>query len=593
MDINSIYNNILNKYNLLSVSNGYEIYIEYLIKSIVKKWNDINDECNIAIWGAGEHTEKLFEIVDISRKKIKCLIDKNPSMKGKKISNIEVISVDMLKDYNIDMVVVSSPRYQNEIIKELKELDYDYVDLYESIGEFNTNFEPWYKWERMNNKYSHYYDENIFVYLLKCIYEKEENDKSKDLLLQAIIKKYLQMYNIVQAKYFIKIYNECGYKEKQYDDFLEEIEKFFSEIREHLKHKKHNNIIMIICDALRYKDIDEIQDNKNRFRYLSEFSKESIFYTNAVANSTYTRAALYSMLTGKMITHEKTYMNDKYVVNYNESDFILEALKKNYYIVNDTITRFIPDNINIKNIRVEEIYEGCTTQLWRMLSYLCNANDKMIYLMHFNETHSSYVCGFHNNTNMKNLTQHEIYKKNINLEEQYLECLENIDKKLGFYLNILPKEAYKIITSDHGQCFGEHGAYTHTFTWYDEILHTPLMINCSKIKPEIRSELFDKRDTGKLVSAIVNNIDLNEMYFEKIKYVRCERDALHSPYYLNDKEFINAIGTKFTKGFTVIRSLDKKYIRYDDGIEEIYDLSNEDKNIINELDTIGEFRRRI
>ncbi|WP_256687149.1 sulfatase [Halococcus qingdaonensis] len=35
-----------------------------------------------------------------------------------------------------------------------------------------------------------------------------------------------------------------------------------------------------------------------------------------------------------------------------------------------------------------------------------------------------------------------------------------------------------IVTADHGEAFGEHGGYSHTQTFHDEMLHVPLIVSC-------------------------------------------------------------------------------------------------------------------
>nr|WP_253287327.1 sulfatase-like hydrolase/transferase [Clostridium bornimense] len=353
-------------------------------------------------------------------------------------------------------------------------------------------------------------------------------------------------------------------------------------------------MIIIISDALRYKEINDIRRFDNKYEYLHKISNESLFYTKAIANSTYTKAALYSMLAGKLINYDEKYMNDNYVLSYKESELISSALDNGYYIVNESMTRLVPDNINIKNLRVEtECFESCTVQLWRMLTYLCNMDSKVMYIFHFNETHTPYMCGYYEKAKVMNVIQNEIYKEKIDMREQYMETIKYIDTQLGYYMNMLSDSIYTILTSDHGQCIGEYSAYTHTFTWYDEVLHTPLIINGKDLNKEVIEDLFDKKDFGKLISSIIDKSYIEKRSRLKSEYVKSERDAIHSLFYLNDRKFIEALGSKFIKGYTVITTMDKKYVRYDDGVEELYDLDNENKNIIDVIGNCDEFRNKI
>jgi arylsulfatase A-like enzyme len=73
----------------------------------------------------------------------------------------------------------------------------------------------------------------------------------------------------------------------------------------------------------------------------------------------------------------------------------------------------------------------------------------------------------------------------------YDNCLAYLDESVGELLASLSRlpgweNTIVIITSDHGQAFGEHGAYGHGFDLYREVLHVPLMIVGPKIPAGLR-----------------------------------------------------------------------------------------------------------
>jgi len=73
----------------------------------------------------------------------------------------------------------------------------------------------------------------------------------------------------------------------------------------------------------------------------------------------------------------------------------------------------------------------------------------------------------------------------------YDNCLAFLDESVGELLSSLSrlpgwKNTIVIITSDHGQAFGEHGTYGHGFDLYREVLHVPLMIFGPKIPAGLR-----------------------------------------------------------------------------------------------------------
>ena len=63
----------------------------------------------------------------------------------------------------------------------------------------------------------------------------------------------------------------------------------------------------------------------------------------------------------------------------------------------------------------------------------------------------------------------------------YDECLTYIDSQVGELLRYLARSpdwsnTYVIITSDHGDGFGEHGTYSHGWNLYREVVHVPLVV---------------------------------------------------------------------------------------------------------------------
>ena len=67
------------------------------------------------------------------------------------------------------------------------------------------------------------------------------------------------------------------------------------------------------------------------------------------------------------------------------------------------------------------------------------------------------------------------------LVDAYDNCLASLDDQVGKLLTFLASRpewsnTIVIITSDHGEAFGEHGAYNHGWNLYRETVHVPLVI---------------------------------------------------------------------------------------------------------------------
>lgn len=67
------------------------------------------------------------------------------------------------------------------------------------------------------------------------------------------------------------------------------------------------------------------------------------------------------------------------------------------------------------------------------------------------------------------------------LRRLYLTEVEFVDERVGYFLRALElagraDDTLVVLTADHGEGFGEHGSYLHGETFYNEVLHVPLLI---------------------------------------------------------------------------------------------------------------------
>ena len=191
------------------------------------------------------------------------------------------------------------------------------------------------------------------------------------------------------------------------------------------------------------------------------------------------------------------------------------------------------------------------------------------------------------------------------LRSWYDGSIAYIDFFLGKLFDYLKErelydDTFIVITSDHGESFGEHQLANHLFCLYDTLLHVPLIMR----HPELTSE-------GKRISNIVSNIDIfptlldilnmksnskisgvNLIPFENRiyhKYVCAEYGPPLADITALKRLSPNvesSICNKYNKNLKCIRSDDFKYIIASDGKEELYNLEkdpDESKNIIVEF----------
>ena len=96
-------------------------YYENILKKNFNKFNKLDKNKNIVIFGAGTVGKYLIKSLKINNFKIKNFADNNPKILSKKIEGIKVISYkELKKNYSNEQIIIASIIYEKEILKQLK-----------------------------------------------------------------------------------------------------------------------------------------------------------------------------------------------------------------------------------------------------------------------------------------------------------------------------------------------------------------------------------------------------------------------------------------------------------------------------------------
>ena len=111
---------------------------EYLFRMIEAE--KIADGKRIALYGLGKHTERLLKFLEKHGKEVKekicCLIDRekeNINVNGYPVLKLK----DAVKVYQIDCIIISSYRFQDEIYERIQNIEEDGVTVYKIYDGFN------------------------------------------------------------------------------------------------------------------------------------------------------------------------------------------------------------------------------------------------------------------------------------------------------------------------------------------------------------------------------------------------------------------------------------------------------------------------
>jgi arylsulfatase A-like enzyme len=296
--------------------------------------------------------------------------------------------------------------------------------------------------------------------------------------------------------------------------------------------QKKYNVILIVSDALRF-DVLGCNGGEASTPNINWLAENGICFQNAYSTSPWTTPSAVSMFTGN---HARVYQIGirkifkkkievkKIAYLVPDSALILpEVLKKLNY---DTILQINNPNAwvsnNLQGFQDIENFKTVSNKrrrfiekktgirehnhTYRMLYptldyFLKNDGKNFFALIWITDPHAPYdpISKYRNNITIDKTElprEPEYYQKigsfhtwenkkiteieNDYIKKLYIAEVESVDERVGYiikalkYKNLL-KNTLIIFTSDHGESFGEHGIYDHGTSYYEELVHIPLI----------------------------------------------------------------------------------------------------------------------
>jgi arylsulfatase A-like enzyme len=427
------------------------------------------------------------------------------------------------------------------------------------------------------------------------------------------------------------------------------------------------NVLLISVDTLRFDHISCYGYRKKTTPNIDRIASEGTIFRENFSTAIWTPPAHASMFTGLYVSEHGVYgenrLNDNIPTistvlqenGYQTAGFVnnsqvgeLVGLAKGHETFNEIwkgiskrsiIKRGINGSIQIvkKWLGYDDMGANKTNNLFKNWIKKKRDHQRPFYtFIHYIEPHNplnpprKYKKKHTKKSMLSNINLNKIKKvadnpliclvKNIELNEQEIDWLKSLydaeieytDAKIGEILNILKTarlydNTLIIITSDHGEHFGEHGLWSHAASMYNEVLRTPLIIKYPKglkykrdengctqvvdIFPTVMeiagiSNIMIKKSSGNSL-AYNNNKDIN---FHNYIFAEWEGRV---PYfiknnhnYFNNKKSIRRLKNKMW----MVSDGRFKLIIKSDGGEELYDLKNDNKesyNFINENPSIA------
>lgn len=574
------------------IVNIYDLEIQRLLKKYnIKKYNledntilvQINqifnkkliDKRNIAIWGVGEHTEKLLDKTNLKDMNIKYLVDRNIDEKVGTINGFKLIKNTSVREYNIDCIVISSFAYRREILEDIKKIytkkNIEVIDIYNELE--NQGFKcnnVFYVNEIERIGFKDYKELNS----LKNLYEKEKNSNEKQKILKGLIFKYIEIRDFIYAfKYTDEYINN---KYCKYEDMIflkKELNGLFNRLKNNLKENNSKNVWIFFIDSIKYKSINET-------KFLKKFAKENTSFEYAYSNSLYTYESFLSALDGKM-PFDKEYNKIK-LIDENDIDFIRVAKSENY---NNVYSLYRDDPMLKVSERVFDGGKHVSKDIWNSITNTNNNKKNMVFTYSQSEGHTPFLCGYHKGivNTLGKIISFEERDKNDLMKKQFVEGLKYLDKQMEFYLDIVPSKDDVLIFSDHGN-MGEY--YNNSienindkFAWHEDRIRIPVLVKSNSVIKGKINQFLQLNQIGELISCMLKGENFkSDRKFAHIQMSRINNFAWRQVFSNNKME-------RYLNGFEILLDKENKFVNCTGGEQYLYKFDGyEEKLIDNECE---------
>jgi len=439
--------------NILDMDFSYCNYCEYRINCSHGKiraliwdlFDKISDEQIVVIRGAGRHTIELLTALRDKKRKIKYIADKYAQID--ELYDIPVVRTNDLKDIKVDLVIISSFAFREEIKKELLELDYNMsniVDIYDYLADngvaLDTPFYGTHAYARYSQNSADYVVNWRGIITRRIIYNNvlcTNNDTLIQKYLYELILSYLFARDFINAKRFIETYMQRKYQDfNMFKSFSIDLVRMFALVKDRIRKKEGKNIIVFHFDAL---DNDMIEYMK----YMKRLKDRSSVFTNAFTQNTHTTSTFQTIFTQRDLIDDRAYEVETFDADNSK---LLQIIADNDYcfIMLPTGKDKLFEKVN--TVSKNKVYV-ITNKFWSLLQLLID-NDKVFCYVHALETHAPYSCGL---SDVWHGSHFEFLELSENERASHLlKSLAFVDEQFEFYNSIIPDSNIKIVMSDHG-----------------------------------------------------------------------------------------------------------------------------------------------
>jgi arylsulfatase A-like enzyme len=391
-----------------------------------------------------------------------------------------------------------------------------------------------------------------------------------------------------------------------------------------------NNVILLTIDTLR-RDILGCYGGGDFTPFIDSFQDRCIRFNNAHSPGPYTRAAFPGLFTSsyyleygmqKMLSGKRVLISEV----LNKSGIVTAGFHSNPYVSGyfgwnrgwDIFYDSMEDEVSdaIPYIKAERINKKVDTWL---SSHVKTEGDKPFFLwVHYMDVHEPYIPDRKyidmvdpsiqlNEKEMYQLFKEVLLKRDVSdrgivelLRKLYCANVREVDDSVRELFDILKKwdvlkDAWVIVTADHGDEFGEHGGLSHDGKMYSELVHVPLIF----YEPG--------REKEEVCDTLVSTVDIPPTIVYLFGLNPVEAFQGHSLFPLKDYPAEGVFGEAVDKHGSQEKGEEKEVHYYREGnvkiiyrerddVWELYDLNSDPKelnNIIDKSPEVEKMKRKV
>lgn len=296
------------------------------------------------------------------------------------------------------------------------------------------------------------------------LFKKADNNIDKAKYAERLIAGTLYIRDFLDAE---KLINYIGSLETSgdrinlcinYNELWKKISQKLDELKTKLHNRKH--VVVNWIDALRYDEIDNMD-------YVSEKVHSGIFFERMYSETSYTKAAMITLLTGNKLIDDKGYERDVYHLDCREID-LLRILKENNYEFRCFSEKFAGDFFDKyastfpyiqhseRGVKFEHAITPSTIMQYMAILDMAETQENELVIIHnLPETHPPFVNPWDYNTYIDDFhvepedDKHDIRLATVEESQKFL------DMQLRYYSQYYDSNLFTIYLSDHGKYLGE------------------------------------------------------------------------------------------------------------------------------------------